>query len=154
MLSPSSLARVASIFVLGSPLFSQNPPAPPKEVAGIPANYDESKVGTYTLPDPLLLPNGKQVKDAKTWYKQRRPQIVHLFEENQFGKSPAAPNSLCLKSKTCGIENVWTLQLKYGDGNAETARKTRGALVPGGVTNGTGSPFLQTSQRSSGQGWL
>jgi hypothetical protein len=25
------------------------------EVAGIPVNYDEAKVGTYTLPDPLVL---------------------------------------------------------------------------------------------------
>src|SRR4051812_24500715 len=28
--------------------------APPAVVAGIPVNYDESKVGTYTLPDPLV----------------------------------------------------------------------------------------------------
>jgi hypothetical protein len=38
----------------------QDPPAN-DVVAGIPVNYDESKVGTYTLPDPLLLLNGKQV---------------------------------------------------------------------------------------------
>ncbi|MDP9040183.1 MAG: hypothetical protein M3O02_13085 [Acidobacteriota bacterium] len=34
------------------------PPTPPKlsdTVAGIPVNYDESKVGGYTLSDPLLL---------------------------------------------------------------------------------------------------
>ena len=73
---------------------AQTPPAPPKEVAGIPVNYDEAKVGTYTLPDPLVLANGKHVKDAKTWYQKRRPEIVHLFEENQFGRSPAAPANL------------------------------------------------------------
>lgn len=27
-------------------------------VAGIPVNYDESKTGSYTLPDPLTLQNG------------------------------------------------------------------------------------------------
>ena len=32
----------------------QAQPAPPSVVAGIPVNYDESKVGTYTLPDPLV----------------------------------------------------------------------------------------------------
>ena len=37
-------------------------------VAGIPVNYDEAKVGTYTLPDPLKLNDGKPVRDAKTWY--------------------------------------------------------------------------------------
>ena len=40
--------------------------APPKIVAGIPVNYDEALVGKYTLPDPLLLANGKRVTDAKT----------------------------------------------------------------------------------------
>jgi hypothetical protein len=28
------------------------------------ANYDESKVGTYTLPDPLVCLDGTPVKDA------------------------------------------------------------------------------------------
>src|SRR5262247_4064730 len=65
--------------------------APPKVVAGIPVNYDESRVGGYTLPDPLVLANGKPVRDAKTWVQKRRPEIVRLFEENQFGRSPARP---------------------------------------------------------------
>ncbi len=65
--------------------------APPSVVAGIPVNYDESRVGTYTLPDPLKLADGKPVRDAKTWYHERRPQIVRLYEENQFGRSPGRP---------------------------------------------------------------
>jgi len=44
-------------------------------------NYDESKVPKYTLPDPLRLNNGKKVKNAKTWYKKRRPEILQLFEK-------------------------------------------------------------------------
>ena len=44
---------------------------------GLPAqqeetNYDESKVPTYSLPDPLVLSDGKRVKDAQTWWKSRR----------------------------------------------------------------------------------
>src|SRR5205823_6084596 len=49
---------------------SAQPPAkkaPPTEVAGIPVNYDEARTGDYKLPDPLLLANGKPVRDAKTW---------------------------------------------------------------------------------------
>lgn len=65
--------------------------APRTEVAGIPVNNDESLVGTYTLPDPLILANGKPVRDAKTWHEKRRPEIVRLFEENQFGRSPGRP---------------------------------------------------------------
>jgi hypothetical protein len=72
--------------------FSQN--APRAEVAGIPVNYDEAKVGTYMLPDPLTLANGKPVRDAKTWLQKRRPEIVRLFEENQFGRSPRRPNGM------------------------------------------------------------
>ena len=68
---------------------SQN--GPPTNVAGIPANYDEALVGTYTLPDPLVMSNGKKVRDANSWYKQRRPEILRLFEENQFGRSPGRP---------------------------------------------------------------
>ena len=28
-----------------------------------PANYDESRVGAYTLPDPLIFNNGKPVRE-------------------------------------------------------------------------------------------
>ena len=31
------------------------------------AQYDESKVPKYTLPDPLTLLNGKKVTDSQTW---------------------------------------------------------------------------------------
>jgi hypothetical protein len=71
------------------------PPAPKPaatSVAGIPVNYDESKVGTYTLPDPLKLNNGEPVRDAKTWYKKRRPEIVEMFETQQYGRAPGRPD--------------------------------------------------------------
>lgn len=63
----------------------------PAVVAGIPVNYDQSKVGTYTLPDPLTLDNGKPVKNAKTWYKKRRPEILKMIETQQFGVMPPRP---------------------------------------------------------------
>jgi hypothetical protein len=66
-----ALKRAWSICLLVSALrvlSAQAPPATPKalpaEIAGIPVNYDESKVGTYSLPDPLKLNNGKPVHDA------------------------------------------------------------------------------------------
>jgi hypothetical protein len=57
----------------------------------IPANYDEALAGGYTLPDPLVLANGKKVRDAATWNKQRRPEILQLFETNMHGRSPGRP---------------------------------------------------------------
>ncbi len=65
--------------------------APASVVAGIPVNYDEALVGSYTLPDPLVMLNGKPVRDARTWERSRRPEIVRLFEENQYGRSPGRP---------------------------------------------------------------
>ncbi len=51
-------------------------------------NYDESKVPQYTLPDPLVMENGKRVTTPEEWWNERRPEIVRLFEENVYGKVP------------------------------------------------------------------
>ena len=65
--------------------------SPDDSVANIPVNYTEAKVGEYTLPDLLTLADGEPVRDAATWYAKRRPKIVKLFEENQYGRSPGRP---------------------------------------------------------------
>ena len=67
---------------------------PPSEVAGIPVNYDEAKVGSYRLPELLVLQNGKPVRDAKTWTEKRRPEIIRLFEENEYGRAPGRPKAM------------------------------------------------------------
>ena len=54
-------------------------------------NYDESKVPSYSLPDLLVTENGKPVRTARRWEKIRRPEILHLFETQVYGVSPAAP---------------------------------------------------------------
>lgn len=51
------------------------------------ANYDESKVPAYTLPDPLTLNNGDKVRNAKEWEK-RRAEILKIFENEVYGVSP------------------------------------------------------------------
>ena len=63
-----------------------------EEVAGIPVNYNEEKVPNYTLPNPLTMQNGDEIKNAKTFLKKRRPELIRLFEENQFGKIPDRKN--------------------------------------------------------------
>ncbi len=78
--------------------------------APVAANYDESKVGTYTLPDPLVLQNGKPVRDAKTWVKKRRPEILKAYEEEIYGRSPGRPGNMKF--------DVWDTDRKALDGKA------------------------------------
>lgn len=66
----------------------------PGVVANIPANYTEAKTGSYTLPDPLTFADGTPVTDAKTWIQKRRPELLKLIEENQYGRVPGKPAAL------------------------------------------------------------
>ncbi|MFN0106556.1 MAG: alpha/beta hydrolase family protein [Bryobacteraceae bacterium] len=87
-------------------LAAQIPDAPPDKVADIPVNYTDANSGSYTIPDPLKLANGKPVRDAKTWLEKRRPEIVKLFEENQFGRTPPAPQKLNFEVTDHGTKTI------------------------------------------------
>lgn len=52
------------------------------------ANYDESKIPSFTLPDPLVTEKGDSVTDAKTWFEVRRPEILDLFAAQVYGRAP------------------------------------------------------------------
>src|SRR6516162_2122201 len=65
----------------------RGPDGDPKSPAA--ANVDESKVRTYSIPDPLLLENGHKVTTAQIWWTQRRPQIVDDFDRDILGRVPA-----------------------------------------------------------------
>jgi len=60
-------------------------------------NYDESKAGEYTLPDPLMMSDGRKVADAAAWKEKRRPEILRLFEEHVYGRSPGRPKEMSFK---------------------------------------------------------
>jgi (4-O-methyl)-D-glucuronate---lignin esterase len=53
------------------------------------ANFDESKVVSYKLPDPLRMENGTAVSTAEMWWRQRRPEIVEEFDREVYGRIPA-----------------------------------------------------------------
>ncbi|RYZ45525.1 MAG: acetylxylan esterase, partial [Chitinophagaceae bacterium] len=41
-----------------------------------------------TLPDPLMLKNGDNVTDAKTWWNKRRPELIEDFDRELYGRTP------------------------------------------------------------------
>ncbi len=62
---------------------SGNPSAPNA------ANIDESKASPYTsLPDPMVLKNGKKVSSEKIWWSERRSEIVEEFDREIYGRVP------------------------------------------------------------------
>jgi hypothetical protein len=90
--SPKKILLMLTFVSFGSAAYGQQPP--PDKVAGIPVNYDETKVGTYTLPNPLVFQNGKKVKSAEAWVSKRRPEILKYFQDLQFGNAPGKPADL------------------------------------------------------------
>src|SRR6185503_18682636 len=43
----------------------------------------------YTLPDPLVMADGKRVTDAQTWRTKRRPEILRAYQTEIYGRIPA-----------------------------------------------------------------
>lgn len=89
--APSHAARTAcwlrvalsSLLALGlaSPVAAQPPGT----------NYDEAKVPEYQLPDPLKFADGSPVRTAEEWTNRRRGEVLKLFEEHVYGRSPERP---------------------------------------------------------------
>ena len=67
-----------------SDISAQDQNLPPVEFAG---QYDESKVPSYILPDPLIMSDGGSVTDTTAWNEKRRPEILKMFEKNVYGKA-------------------------------------------------------------------
>ncbi|GAB3698975.1 acetylxylan esterase [Spirosoma flavus] len=66
---------------------------------GFQANYDESKVPTYTLPDVLTTTTNQPVRSKLSWENVRRPEIIKLFEENVYGQMPKSYDRLSYSIK-------------------------------------------------------
>jgi len=53
-----------------------------------PVNYDESKVPTFEVPNPLICKDGRRIETAKQWEKMRRPELLRMFGELEYGVTP------------------------------------------------------------------
>jgi len=66
-------------------------------------NYDEAKVPSYILPDPLLMEDGTRVTDPETWRAKRRPELVRLFEEHVYGRSPKPAYNIQIRFEVTSV---------------------------------------------------
>jgi hypothetical protein len=57
-------------------------------------NYEEGKVPAYTLPDPLVMQDSRPVKTAAMWRKERRGELLDLFEKHVYGRRPPEPRMI------------------------------------------------------------
>lgn len=86
----SHWVRLAAVPAMAVLLLAQPPAQPPD------ANYDESKVGPYGLPDPLVSASGLRVKTPEDWSYRRRPEILELFRREMYGRSHDLPRKVSL----------------------------------------------------------
>ncbi len=77
------LSLIIVLILIGA-IFAQHKKVPADNPI---AQYDESKVPLYSLPDPLVMLNGERVTDITVWNTRRKPEILKLFEENVYGKA-------------------------------------------------------------------
>ena len=80
------------LFLILVTLASTNLPAQQSQLP--PPNYDEANAGTYTLPDPLRFNDGSPVRSADDWKRRRRAEVIELFAQHMYGRSPRPPQSL------------------------------------------------------------
>ena len=54
------------------------------------ANYDETAANPFpVLPDPLTFNDGRKVATPQAWWRERRGEIVEMFEREVYGRVPA-----------------------------------------------------------------
>jgi hypothetical protein len=57
--------------------------------AALTTNYDEALAGNNPLPKLMVARNGRGIDSAKAWIARRRPEIMTLFEQHVYGRTPA-----------------------------------------------------------------
>lgn len=67
-----------------------------RKMSEIVADYviDESKLKPYTLPDPLQCEDGSRIENAFDWMTRRRPEVLRIFMNEEYGFVPPRPHSM------------------------------------------------------------
>jgi hypothetical protein len=92
-----------------------------------PANYDESLVPVYDLPDPLVDAAGGTVSTAADWRDRRRGEILRLFEDHVYGRMPGPWEGSCSQfldedgRALDGLAVRRQTRVRFGDGETAPA---------------------------------
>ncbi|GHT30952.1 acetylxylan esterase [Planctomycetales bacterium] len=97
-------------------------------------NYDENKIPLFKLPDPLIAEDGSKITSEKQWTEKRRAEILHLFEENVYGKcrlDKVKMKAELLESEPAfnGTATRWQFQLTFYIGNEPAADSPKAAFL-------------------------
>ncbi|MCU0241888.1 MAG: acetylxylan esterase [Vicinamibacteria bacterium] len=67
-------------------------------ILDIPVQNNETCVPAYSLPDPLVMADGRPVTNRETW-RERRAEILRLFERHVYGVMPAPPETMTCEER-------------------------------------------------------
>ena len=85
------------------------------------ANYDESQVPDYTLPDPLTFDDGSPVSSPDAWHNLRRVEVFTLFEHFVYGHAPGRPERLVVETTSAvdgaldGLATRKEIRIRFSD---------------------------------------
>jgi hypothetical protein len=68
------------------------------------SNYDESRAGAGALPDPLVTKSGRSVRDAATWWRVRRAEVLADVERDVYGRIPSPTPAVAFA--VTGVDSV------------------------------------------------
>ena len=100
---------------------------PPKSAIGGAAFPKPADLPVNTsLPDPLVMLDGRKVTSREMWFKERRPELIRLFQYYMYGQLPPKPKTLSSEVERVdaaafdGNATLSEVTLKFGLAEAPT----------------------------------
>ena len=75
-------------------------------------SYDLDKIPKYTLPNPLILSNGKKIKSLDEWKDIHRQELINLFSHNLYGFIPGKLKDLKISYQSINTKYLNSLATK------------------------------------------
>ena len=75
-------------------------------------SYDLDKIPEYTLPNPLILSNGKKITSLDEWKEIHRQELINLFSHNLYGFIPGKLKDLKISYQSINTKFLNSLATK------------------------------------------